>query len=595
MPASLSEVSGAKLWIRLGPLSIQPGEFAKLLIIVFTAAFLVAKRDLFRTAGRRFLGAELPRLRDLAPLVAAWALSLRILAIERELGASLPIFGVVLALIYTATSRVSWVHPVPRIGHSLTVASPRAKGKLVRRGTETSPRRRLTHSGSGGFPARFPSISPMRRILRSFLPAPLRTASSRGRERVLSWLGRPLASFTLIVGLFLLLTVLGLVMVLSASSVEALLHTGSSYSVFYRQLMFCAAGLVMFVVGMRVEPAWLRRASPVLLLLGLLLLAGVLIPGVGTAIAGARKWYSIAGLSFQPSEPAKIALALWGANILTRFHRPAWKDLLSPLLPAAALMLTLVVLEPDLGTAVSLAILVIALLYYAEAPRRALVMIGGGIVGGGLVLGLTAGYRHSRIVSFLSPDTADPLGAAYQSTQALYSLSDGGWFGQGLGQGAAKWSYLPNASNDFIFAILGEELGTVGGMVVIGLFALLAHVGLRIAARNRDRWVRVVVATLTTWLVGQAAINIGYVVGLLPVTGIPLPLISSGGTSLVVTMFAFGVLAGAACREPEAYAVLRQGMAPRLSRLTGIGPRRPPPPGATATAPATRATEQTGP
>ncbi|MCE3554084.1 putative lipid II flippase FtsW [Pseudonocardia sp. RS11V-5] len=387
--------------------------------------------------------------------------------------------------------------------------------------------------------------------------------------RLTAWLQRPLASFTLLVGLFGLLTVTGLVMVLSASSVESLLQSGSSYGVFARQLAFCAAGLVLFVLGMRVDPAWLRRASPVLLLGGLVLLAGVLVPGVGTAIAGARKWYSVAGLSFQPSEPAKIALALWGAHVLARLRRPRWKDLLSPLLPVAVLMLTLVVLEPDLGTAVSLAILVLALLYFGGAPWRLLAAIGGGGLLGVVLLGLTAGYRHSRIASYLNPDTADPLGAAYQSTQALYSLSDGGWFGQGLGQGASKWSYLPNASNDFIFAILGEELGTIGGLLLIGLFAALAYVGLRIAARTRDRWLQIVAATLTTWLVGQAAINIGYVVGLLPVTGIPLPMISSGGTSLVVTMFAFGVLAGAACREPEAAAVLRRGQAPFLARLVG--------------------------
>jgi cell division protein FtsW len=387
-----------------------------------------------------------------------------------------------------------------------------------------------------------------------------------------SWARRPFASFTVLVSVYGLLTVIGLVMVLSASSVESLLQSGSLYEVFVRQLAFSGAGLLLFVVGLRVEPARWRRISAVLLLVGLVLLVGVLVPGLGTAIAGARKWYSLVGLSFQPSEPAKIALALWGAHVLARHPRPGWRDLLSPLLPVAVVMLTLVVLEPDLGTAVSIGILVVALLHFGGAPWRLLAAIGGGGLVGALVLGLTAGYRHSRIASYLDPGSADPQGAAYQSTQALYALADGGWLGRGLGQGGSKWSYLPNASNDFIFAILGEELGTLGGLLVIGLFVVLAWVGLRIAARTRDRWLRIVAATITTWLVGQAAINIGYVVGLLPVTGIPLPLISSGGTSLVVTMFAFGLLAGAACREPEAAAILQQGQAPLLARLTGIRP-----------------------
>ena len=190
------------------------------------------------------------------------------------------------------------------------------------------------------------------------------------------------------------------------------------------------------------------------------------------------------------------------------------------------------------------------------------------------MLGLSAAYRSSRITSFLSPGD-DPLGAAYQSTQALYSLADGGLFGVGLGQGRAKWSYLPNAHNDFIFAIIGEELGLIGGLVVLALFATLTYAGLRIAARNTDPWIKILAATLTTWLVAQAVINIGYVIGLLPVTGIPLPLISSGGTALVVTMFVFGVLANAARHEPEAAAALRAHSPSRLARLLGLRPPQP--------------------
>jgi cell division protein FtsW len=168
-----------------------------------------------------------------------------------------------------------------------------------------------------------------------------------------------------------------------------------------------------------------------------------------------------------------------------------------------------------------------------------------------------AGYRSARIQSFLHPG-ADPQGSAYQARQAMFSLADGGWWGVGLGQGSAKWDYLPNAHNDFIFAIIGEELGFVGCLVVLLLFGTLAYVGIRIAARNTDPWIKLVSATVTTWLVGQAAINIGYVVGLLPVTGIPLPLISSGGTSIALTMLAFGLLASFARHEPQAVTALRE-------------------------------------
>jgi cell division protein FtsW len=260
-------------------------------------------------------------------------------------------------------------------------------------------------------------------------------------------------------------------------------------------------------------------------------------------------------------------------------HR--WKHALNPLVPVTLVVLTLLVLEPDMGMSVSMGIVLIALLYFAGAPMKLIAAIAGGGLAGAVVLGLTAGYRVSRITAFLSSDTSDPLGPAYQANQALYSLADGGLLGAGLGQGRAKWSYLPNAHNDFIFAIIGEELGLVGALAVLALFATLAYTGLRIASRSTDPWLRIVVATSTTWLVAQASINIGYVVGLLPVTGLQLPLISSGGTSLVVTMFVFGILTNAARHEPEAVAALRsdgQGRIARLLRLPLPEPYKAPAP-----------------
>ncbi|MFP5020549.1 putative lipid II flippase FtsW [Pseudonocardia phyllosphaerae] len=399
----------------------------------------------------------------------------------------------------------------------------------------------------------------------------LGTGTRSASRRLRRWLRRPLTSLHLVLGVFGLLTLFGLVMVLSASSVSSLSTGGSSYSIFTKQLMFCAVGLVLFYIGLRVSPQRLRSVAPILLLIGLGTLVAVLIPGIGAVRGGSRSWFAFGPISLQPSEAVKIALTLWGAHVLAArravMHR--WKHALNPVVPVTLVIFTLLVLQPDLGMTISIGIAMLALLYFGGAPMRLLALIAGGGLVGAIVLGLTAGYRASRISSFLSGGS-DPLGPAYQATQALYSLADGGLFGVGLGQGRAKWDYLPNAHNDFIFAIIGEELGLVGAFAVLALFAVLAYTGMRIAARNTDPWLRIVVATSTAGLIVQASINIGYVVGLLPVTGLQLPLISSGGTSMVVTMFVFGVLTNAARHEPEAIAALRkdgQGRVARLLRL----------------------------
>ncbi|MEN3264115.1 putative lipid II flippase FtsW [Pseudonocardia sp.] len=389
-----------------------------------------------------------------------------------------------------------------------------------------------------------------------------RTATALGQ-----WLRRPLTSLHLILGVFGLLTLFGLVMVLSASAVESFTADGSSYSVFSRQLMFCVPGLLLFWAGLRISPRTLRALAPATLIIGVVSLVAVLF--VGDVRNGSRSWFVVGPLSVQPSEAVKVALTLWGAHVLVArravMHR--WKYALSPIVPVSVVLLTLLVLQPDLGMTVSLGIVLIALLFFAGAPMRLMVALTVGALGGAIVLALSASYRLSRISAFLSPESVDPLKAGFQSNQALYSLADGGLFGVGLGQGRAKWSYLPNAHNDFIFAIIGEELGFLGAFAVLALFATLAYTGLRIAARNTDPWLKLVVATSTTWLVAQAAINISYVVGLLPVTGLQLPLISSGGTSLVVTMFVFGILANAARHEPEAIAALKQHGQGRVARL----------------------------
>jgi cell division protein FtsW len=381
-----------------------------------------------------------------------------------------------------------------------------------------------------------------------------------------AWLGRPLASFHLVLAVFGLLAVLGLVMVLSASSVVSIRTDASVYTVFKKQLLFAVIGLVVFWFGLRLPLRVMRQSSGTALAVCIGLL--VLVLFIGAKFNGARSWFVLGPISFQPIEVAKLALVLWGAHVLVQkkavLHQ--YRHLLVPVVPVALLIFALVMMQPDLGGTVTLVVVLFALLWFAGAPMRLFGAITLGGLGGLIVLSIGAGYRLDRVLSFLQPD-ADPLGSGHQATQALYALADGGLLGKGLGQGPSKWRYLPNVHNDFIFALIGEELGFLGCALVLGLFVMLAVVGLRIAARNIDPWIRMVAATLTVWLVGQAAINIGYVVGLLPVTGITLPMISAGGSSIVVTMFVFGILANCARHEPESVAALRSQGPGRFGRL----------------------------
>jgi cell division protein FtsW len=400
------------------------------------------------------------------------------------------------------------------------------------------------------------------------------------RSALTAWLGRPLASFHLVLAVCALLIVLGLVMVLSASAVISLNRPGSSaYTVFRKQVVYMLAGLVLFWIGLRVPLRKIRALSPAGLGLAVLMLVLVLTP-LGSAINGTKGWFTFGPISFQPVEVAKVALALWGPHILVvkRAVLHQYRHLLVPVVPAALVMFALVMLQPDLGGTITLGVVLIAMLWFAGAPLRLFGALALGAVAGIVVLAIGADYRLSRVLSFLRPED-DPGGAAYQATQAMYALADGGLFGKGLGQGPSKWQYLPNVDNDFIFALIGEELGFLGCLLVLGLFAMLAITGMRIATRNIDPWIRMVAATLTVWLVAQAAINIGYVVGLLPVTGITLPLISSGGTSVVITLLVFGILANCARHEPEAVAALRSqgpGRFGRLMRLPAPDPYQPP-------------------
>jgi cell division protein FtsW len=383
-------------------------------------------------------------------------------------------------------------------------------------------------------------------------------------------LARPLASYYLVLGTTAMLVILGLVMVLSASSVISYSESGSSFSIVSKQAMWLGIGLPAMFVASRITPRGWRLLGYPLLMLSLLLLVAVLVPGVGRSSHGATRWIDLpAGLQVQPSEPAKLALVLWGADLLTRKDKLLgdWKHVLIPLVPGTLLLIGLVMLEPDLGTTTVLVAVLLALLWVSGASVRVFAGLGVAFAGLAGVLALSAPYRLARLVSFRDP-FAHAGTTGYQAVHGIYALASGGWWGVGLGASREKWAYLPNAYTDYIYAIIGEELGLLGTLVVLALFGLLGYAGIRIASRSKDRFTQLAAAGVTAWLLCQAMVNIGYVIGLLPVTGIPLPLVSFGGSALVPTLIALGMLLSFARREPGAAAALARRRAP-LRRMRG--------------------------
>jgi cell division protein FtsW len=392
--------------------------------------------------------------------------------------------------------------------------------------------------------------------------------ASGPRTRFGAWLGRPMTSFHLIIAVAALLTTLGLIMVLSASGVRSYDDDGSAWVIFGRQVLWTIIGLFACYLALRLPVRLMRRVAFSGFALTIAMLVLVLIPGIGKEANGSRGWFVIAGFSMQPSELTKIAFAIWGAHLLAarRMERASLREMLIPLVPAAVIALALIVAQPDLGQTVSLSIILLGLFWYAGLPLRVFLSSLFAAIVAAAILAVSAGYRSDRVRSWLNPGQ-DPQDSGYQARQAKYALANGGIFGDGLGQGTAKWNYLPNAHNDFIFAIIGEELGLVGALGLLALFGLFAYTGMRIARRSADPFLRLLTATTTMWVIGQSFINVGYVIGLLPVTGIQLPLISAGGTSSATTLLMIGMMANAARHEPEAVAALRAGRDDRMNRL----------------------------
>jgi cell division protein FtsW len=346
------------------------------------------------------------------------------------------------------------------------------------------------------------------------------------------------------------LNIVGLVMILSASSVAALSDYGSSWYFFDRQLIWAIGGVVAFIAASSFDYHHWRRVAPVLLVISFLGLLVVLIPGVGIMVDGSRRWLGVGPLSVQPSEVAKLALLCCGANVLSRRieHLYNWRQWMPVLVMLSGIGL-LVMLEPDLDSAIVLALIGFSLLIVSGVRRLHLGVLGTSAAV--LVTGLAfaAPYRRARMLAFMHP-WKDQANTGYQIAQSLIALGSGGVNGVGLGAGRAKWLFLPNAHTDFIFAVIGEELGLIGCLLVLALFAGLGLVGFRVARRAPDAFGMLLAAGVTAWIVGQAAINLGAVVGLLPVSGITLPFLSAGGSSLVITMLGAGILANVARRTP---------------------------------------------
>jgi cell division protein FtsW len=376
-----------------------------------------------------------------------------------------------------------------------------------------------------------------------------------------------------IVGLVIALCAIGLVMVLSASAYTSLQYYGSVWTIFERQMLWMGLGAVVFGVTLRIRYDWWRRLRILLPLGTLLLLVAVLVPGIGVEAGGSSRWIGAGALRLQPSELMKLALAIFAADLLARradrLDRPG--AVVVPLLVLLAVSGVLVLKQPDMGTALVLALITFALLYAGGVPLRPVAKALGVTAVIGLIAGLVEPYRRARLLSFLDP-FAHAKGSGYQVVQSLVGLGSGHLYGLGLGGGREKWGLLPNAHTDFIFSVIGEEGGLIGTLIVVGLFGALAWYGLRAASRAPDRFGGLLAVAATCWITSQAVINMGAVIGVLPVTGIPLPFISFGGSSLVITLVAAGILGNVAAHE----------------RPPVVSEHAPPAPGARASVPTSR-------
>lgn len=355
--------------------------------------------------------------------------------------------------------------------------------------------------------------------------------------------GQATMPFYMLFGMVLTLNAIGLVMVLSVSSVTNHYVGQSTWYTFQRQLVWSVGALLALILVMRVDyRQWQKYSKAVLAFTGLLLVA-VLIPGIGTTANGASRWIYFGPISFQPSELAKLAMALFAAAWLAdkAGKERNTRTTIRPVLVVCSLMSGLILLQPNLGTAVIIVMIAFAALFMAGVPL--LPLTGWSLISGGAaaLAAWGSGYRRDRLTAMLDP-WSDPLDTGWQTIQSWVGIASGGASGVGLGESRIKWGFLPEAQTDFIFAVLAEEMGWLGAMFVIGLFTGFVVCGMWIALHTPDRFGQVLATGITVWVGAQAFVNIAAVVGVLPITGVPLPFLSVGGSALLTSMIATGIL-----------------------------------------------------
>jgi cell division protein FtsW len=403
------------------------------------------------------------------------------------------------------------------------------------------------------------------------------------RARAGTWralLERPLTSYYLLLGITSLLLGLGLVMVQSSASVIDLGEKLSPYYDLKRQLLGCAVGLPAMWIAARSSPKLFRALAYPLLAVSVVGLGLTLIHGVGFEANGASRWISIGGQQVQPSEFAKLALVLWGADLLARKEKLGqlgdWRHLLVPLMPGTGVMCLLVMAGDDQGTTFIMLIIFLALLWVIGTPGRVYAALLILMTLAMVLMIISSPWRFARFTGFLHPQ-GSPTGPEMQAIQGLRCIGSGGIFGTGLGAGGCTWGWVPESTSDFIFAIIGEQLGLVGTMCVTALYGGLAFAGLRVARRVPDLFCQLAATAITAWVTIQAVVNIGSVIGVVPITGVPLPLVSAGDSSLLSTLVALGMLMAFARMEPgarEALAARGPGWPVRVLSWLGLTKRR---------------------
>jgi cell division protein FtsW len=385
--------------------------------------------------------------------------------------------------------------------------------------------------------------------------APKRSSGATAIVVVQRVFGAETGTFFLLLGTTLFLLAFGLVMVLSSSSIEDGASAGHDFfSSFVRQGLYALIGVPLLLIASRMPIGfWKKWAWPAVLGTGALQLL-VFIPGLGLSFQGNQNWIKIGAFTGQPSELVKLALILWVSWILARKRSllDDWKHVFLPIAPVVGVAIGLVLLGRDLGTAIIMGMIVLGCLFYAGVRLRIIgvALVVAGLIG--LLFAQVGSSRTSRISAFLSGCTraSDYRVDCWQTVHAWWGIASGGIFGSGLGESKVKWSWLPDADTDFIFAIIGDELGFIGAVLVLALFVVLTIAFVRIIRTSRDPFAKIVTSGVMVWLIGQAFVNIAVVLGLLPVLGVPLPLISAGGSSLISSLVAIGVVLSFARHQP---------------------------------------------